>query len=283
MIKFSQIKGGIPAFAGMTINDMNLQNKTIWLTGASSGIGEALAKQLSQFPINLILSSRREDELERVKSECANQDRILILPLDLMQSETFEKKVQEAISAFDHVDILINNGGRSQRSLVKDTVLQVDRDLMEVNYFGSVGLTKALIPHMLERGAGQFVVVTSLTGIFGTPYRSGYAASKHALHGFYDSMRAELEDSGIKVTIAAPGFVKTNVSVNAFTGDGSTLGSMDNAQANGLTADECAKAIIKAMVKEKREVYIGRESYGAFVKRFLPGLFARMIKKAKVR
>jgi short-subunit dehydrogenase len=267
----------------MTTKDMNLQNKTIWLTGASSGIGEALAKQLSQFPINLILSSRREDELERVKLECANQGRIKVLPLDLMQSETFEKKVQEAISVFDQVDILINNGGRSQRSLVKDTVLQVDRDLMEVNYFGSVGLTKALLPHMLERGSGQFVVVTSLTGIFGTPYRSGYAASKHALHGFYDSMRAELEDSGIKVTIAAPGFVKTNVSVNAFTGDGSALGSMDNAQANGLTADECAKAIIKAMVKEKREVYIGRESYGAYAKRFLPGLFARMIKKAKVR
>ncbi|MBO6759784.1 MAG: SDR family oxidoreductase [Roseivirga sp.] len=262
---------------------MNLQNKTIWLTGASSGIGEALAKQLSQFPINLILSSRRKDELERVKSECANQDRIKVLPLDLMQSETFEKKVQEAISAFGQVDILINNGGRSQRSLVKDTVLQVDRDLMEVNYFGSVGLTKALLPHMLEHGSGQFVVVTSLTGIFGTPYRSGYAASKHALHGFYDSMRAELEDSGIKVTIAAPGFVKTNVSVNAFTGDGSALGSMDNAQANGLTADECAKSIIKAMAKEKREVYIGRESYGAFVTLFLPGLFARMIKKAKVR
>ncbi|WP_305982708.1 SDR family oxidoreductase [Roseivirga thermotolerans] len=262
---------------------MNLQNKTIWLTGASSGIGEALAKQLSQFPINLILSSRREEELKRVKSECSNQDRIKVLPLDLMQSETFEPKVQEAISAFHQVDILINNGGRSQRSLVKDTVLQVDRDLMEVNYFGSVGLTKALLPHMLERGSGHFVVVTSLTGIFGTPYRSGYAASKHALHGFYDSMRAELEDSGIKVTIAAPGFVKTNVSINAFTGDGSALGSMDSAQANGLTPDECAKAIIRAMIKEKREVYIGKESYGAYVKRFLPGLFARMIKKAKVR
>lgn len=262
---------------------MNLQNKTIWLTGASSGIGEALARQLSRLPVNLILSSRREEELERVKSECENQNRIAILTLDLMQSETFEAKVEQAISAFGQVDILINNGGRSQRSLVKDTVLQVDRDLMEVNYFGSVGLTKALLPHMLERGAGHFVVVTSLTGIFGTPFRSGYAASKHALHGFFDSMRAELEDSGIKVTIAAPGFVKTNVSVNAFTGDGSALGTMDNAQANGLTPEECARAIIKAMVRKKREVYIGRESYGAYVKRFLPGLFAKMIKKAKVR
>lgn len=262
---------------------MKLENKTIWLTGASSGIGEALAKQLSQFPLNLILSSRREDELQRVKSECANQDRIAVLPVDLMQSETFKLRVQEALAIFGRVDVLINNGGRSQRSLAKDTLLQVDRDLMEVNYFGSVGLTKALLPHMLKRRSGHFLVVTSLTGIFGTPYRSGYAASKHALHGFFDSLRAELEDQGIQVTIAAPGFVKTNVSVNAYTGDGSSLGSMDRAQANGLSPEKCAKAIIRAMVKGKREVYIGRESYGAYVKRFLPGLFARIIKKAKVR
>ncbi|WP_420387681.1 SDR family oxidoreductase [Roseivirga sp.] len=262
---------------------MNLQNKTIWLTGASSGIGEALAKQLSTLGVNLILSSRRKEELERVKSTCQHQERIAILPLDLMKSDEFDAKVKLALEAFGQVDILINNGGRSQRSLVKDTKLQVDRDLMEVNYFGSVGLTKAILPHMLSRGSGHFVVVTSLTGIFGTPYRSGYAASKHALHGFFDSLRAELEDSGIKVTIAAPGFVKTNVSVNAFTGDGSSLGSMDDAQAHGLTPEACAKVIISAMSKEKREVYIGRESYGAYVKRFLPGLFAKMIKKAKVR
>lgn len=262
---------------------MNLENKTIWLTGASSGIGEALAKQLSQFSVNLILSSRRADELQRVRSACANQERIAVLPLDLTESETFDLKVQKALAIFGRVDVLINNGGRSQRSLAKDTLLQVDRDLMEVNYFGSVGLTKAILPHMLERGSGHFVVVTSLTGIFGTPFRSGYAASKHALHGFFDSLRAELEDQGIQVTIAAPGFVKTNVSVNAYTGDGSSLGSMDRAQANGLSPEKCAKAIIRAMVKGKREVYIGRESYGAYVKRFLPGLFARIIKKAKVR
>ena len=262
---------------------MHLQDKTIWITGASSGIGEALTKQLSKHRVNLIISSRRTEELTRVKSECANQERIAIVQLDLSQSHTFEETTQAAIAAFGQVDVLINNGGRSQRSLVKDTLLQVDRDLMEVNYFGSIGLTKALLPHMLAKGSGHFVVVTSLTGIFGTPYRSGYAASKHALHGFFDSMRAELEDSGIKVTIAAPGFVKTNVSVNAFTGDGTQLGSMDDAQANGLTADACAAAIIKAMVKQKREVYIGRESYGAYAKRFLPGLFARIIKKAKVR
>jgi len=261
----------------------SLQHKVIWITGASSGIGEALAKQLSGEGAKLILSARRVDELNRVKNECAYQENISILPLDLADSGTHEASTKQAIEAFGHVDILINNGGRSQRSLVKDTILQVDRDLMEVNYFGSVSLTKQLLPYMLERGQGHFVVVTSLTGIFGTPYRSGYAASKHALHGFYDSMRAELEDSGIKVTIAAPGFVKTNVSVNAFQGDGQSLGKMDDAQANGLSAEQCAAKIIKAIKRQKREVYIGAESYAAYVMRYLPGLFARLIKKAKVR
>ena len=261
----------------------NLDDKTIWITGASSGIGEALAIQLSQHPVNLILSARRVDELSRVKNNCANQERVKILPLDLADSDSHASKTTEALLLFGQVDLLVNNGGRSQRSLVKDTILHVDRDLMEVNYFGSISLTKCLLPHMLERGSGHFTVVTSLTGIFGTPYRSGYAASKHALHGFFDSMRAELEDSGIKVTIAAPGFVKTNVSINAFQGDGQALGKMDNAQAKGLSAEKCASEIIKAIDKQKREVYIGKESYAVFIKRYLPGLFASMIKKAKVR
>lgn len=260
-----------------------LHNKTIWITGASSGIGEALAIQLSQQSVNLILSARREAELLRVKGLCSNPEQVKVLPLDLADSESHASKTAEAIKLFGQVDHLINNGGRSQRSLVKDTILQVDRDLMEVNYFGSVSLTKCLLPHMLERGSGHFTIVTSLTGIFGTPYRSGYAASKHALHGFFNSMRAELEDSGIKVTIAAPGFVKTNVSINAFQGNGQALGKMDDAQANGLTPEKCASVIIKAIAKQKREVYIGKESYAAYVKRYLPGLFARMIKKAKVR
>ncbi|GAB5526827.1 MAG: SDR family NAD(P)-dependent oxidoreductase [Roseivirga sp.] len=260
-----------------------LHNKTIWITGASSGIGEALARQLSAQSVNLILSARREVELERVKTSCSNSEQIRILTLDLAAPETHADKVSAAIELFGQVDILINNGGISQRSLVKDTILEVDRKLMEVNYLGAVSLTKQLLPQMMERGSGHFVVVTSLTGRFGTPYRSGYAASKHALHGFYDSMRAELEDQGISVTIAAPGFVKTNVSINAFVGDGSKANVMDEAQANGISAEDCARSIIKAMAKKKREVFIGKEAYGVLVKRFFPGIFARMIKKVKVR
>ncbi|MGW8122434.1 SDR family oxidoreductase [Roseivirga echinicomitans] len=261
---------------------MSLTNKTIWITGASSGIGEALAMQLSAEGAQLILSARRLAELERVKSNCSNQDKIKILTLDLIDAERLTSKTNEAIALFGQVDILINNGGISQRSLVNETKLEVYRNLMEVNYFGNIALAKNLLPHMLGRGKGHFVVVTSLTGIFGTPYRSGYAATKHALHGFYDSLRAELEDKGIKVTIVAPGFVKTNVSINALLGDGSKSNVMDETLLNGVSAGYCATSIIKAMKKEKREVYIGKEAYGAYVKRFLPGLFARMIKKAKV-
>ncbi len=260
-----------------------LNNKTIWITGASSGIGEALARQLSSLSANLILSARREAELERVKSECSHPERIRILTLDLADTASHADKVESAIALFGQVDVLINNGGISQRSLVKETLLDVDRKLMEVNYLGAVSLTKQVLPHMMARGSGHFVVVTSLTGRFGTPYRSGYAASKHALHGFYDSMRAELEDQGISVTLAAPGFVKTNVSLNAFVGDGSKANVMDDAQANGISAEACARSIIKATVRKKREVFIGKEAYGVYVKRFFPGLFARMIKKAKVR
>lgn len=261
----------------------NLQNKTIWITGASSGVGEALCKLLSQHKVNLIISARRQEELERVKSESAQKATIQLLPLDLADSASLKAKANEAVQLFGQVDILVNNGGISQRAKVIDTSLAVDRKLMEVNYFGTVALTKALLPHMLRQGHGHIATVTSLTGIFGTPWRSGYAASKHALHGFFDSMRAELEDQGIKVTLLALGFIRTNLSRVALKGDGSPNGSIDETHKSGMSPEDCAKRIINALKNEKREVYIGKESYAAYVKRYLPGLFARLIKKAKVR
>lgn len=261
----------------------NIQNKTIWITGASSGIGEALSKLLSHQKVNLIISSRRKEELERVKNESAQKANIELLTLDLADSESLQNKAKEAINLFGGIDILVNNGGISQRSMVIDTSLEVDRRLMEVNYFGTVALTKAILPHMLDKGQGHIATVTSLTGIFGTPWRSGYAASKHALHGFYDSMRAELEDKGIKVTLLALGFIRTNLSRVALKGDGSPNGSIDETHKKGMSPEECARKILRAIQLEKREVYIGKESYGAYVKRFFPGIFARLIKKVKVR
>jgi len=261
----------------------SLRGKTIWITGASSGVGEALCKLLSEHQLNLIISARRFEELERVKSESANTAEIKILTLDLGESDLLEQKAKEAIALFGQIDVLINNGGISQRSMVVDTSLAVDRRLMEINYFGTIALTKAVLPFMLKNGKGHIATVTSLTGIFGTPWRSGYAASKHALHGFFDSMRAELEDKGIKVTLLALGFIRTNLSRVALKGDGSPNGSIDETHQKGMSPEDCARRILKAIAKEKREVYIGKESYSAYVKRFFPGLFAKLIKKVKVR
>jgi short-subunit dehydrogenase len=266
-----------------------LQNKVVWITGASSGIGEALAYELAKQGARLILSARRKEELERVKGNCtpSAQPGIHILPLDLTQTETLKLSTHAAIQIFGHVDILVNNGGISQRGFAKDTLLEVDRKIMEVNYFGAVALTKNILPHFLSRKSGHLVTVSSVTGIFGTPYRSGYAASKHALHGFFDSLRAELwkeVGDGITVTMICPGFIHTPITLSAVTGDGTPLGKMDDAQYKGKPAEWCAERIVKAIEKKKNEVYIGgKETLGVPFKRLFPNWFARYIRGAKVR
>lgn len=260
--------------------------KVAWVTGASSGIGEALTYELARRGAKVIISARRKNELERVKGNCPDnlQANIKVLPLDLSQPTTLPLSAQAAVQLFGHVDILVNNGGISQRSFASDTLVDVDRRLMEVNYFGAVTLTKHLLPHFLQRKSGHFVAVTSITGIFGTPYRSGYAASKHALHGFYDSLRAEVWKFNIKVTIIAPGFIHTPITLSAVTGDGSPLGKMDEAQYKGKPANWCARKTIAAIEHDRNEVYLGgREVWGVYVKRFFPNMFARIIRKAKVR
>lgn len=265
------------------------QNKVVWLTGASSGIGEALAYELAHHGAKIILSARRKEELERVKGNCTatSHPNLRILPLDLSQSETLAITTEAAVQLFGHVDILINNGGISQRSLAKETSLEVDRKLMEVDYFGAVALTKFLLPHFLKQKSGHFVTVSSVMGVIGTPYRSGYAAAKHALHGFYDSLRAELwkESKKIYVTLICPGWIRTNVTMNALVGDGSKLNQMDETTDKGLTPHHCATRILRAIERKKEEVYIGgaKEVMGVYLKRFLPKLFSRIVRNAVVR
>jgi len=263
----------------------SLEGKTVWLTGASSGIGEAMAYELNRQKVNLIISARRKEELERVKSNCENPDKVKVLTIDLSDEFSLSQKAKEAEILFEEgVEVLINNGGISQRDKVINTSLEVDRKIMEVNYFGTIALSKALLPKMIERKSGHHVVITSAVGIISTPLRSSYAAAKHALHGFYDSLRTEVYNDNIKVTIALPGFIRTNISVNALLGDGSNQNTMDEAQANGMTAEECARQIIVAIRKEKEEVYIGglKEKAGIYLKRYAPGLFSRVVRKMKV-
>jgi short-subunit dehydrogenase len=264
-----------------------LTNKVIWITGASSGIGEALTYELAKKGAKLILSARRKEELERVKGNCiaSVQPNVRVLPLDLAQSGTLQLSTEAATQMFGHVDILINNGGISQRSLAKETSLEVDRVLMEIDYFGTVALTKFLLPHFLERKSGHFVVTSSVMGIIGTPYRSGYAAAKHALHGFFDSLRAEVWKENIFVTLICPGWIRTNITLNAVVGDGSKLNQMDKTTDHGLSPEELAKRMVVAIEKRKEEVYIGgaKEVFAVYAKRFFPALFSKIVRKATVR
>ncbi len=263
-----------------------LAGKVIWITGASSGIGESLTYALAKLPVKIIISSRRRSELERVKNNCEvnPEATINLLPLDLGNQTDLAGITAQAIEFYAGIDILINNAGISQRSLAADTALAVDRKIMEINYFGTIALTKYLLPSMVAKGGGHIVNVSSLVGKFGTPYRSAYAASKHALHGFFDALRAELWKKNIKVTMICPGFVKTKVSINALTGNGDPLNEMDNAQENGMHPDKCALKIIRAIVKEKQEVYIGgKETLAVYLKRWFPSIFSKLIRKAAVR
>ncbi|MFD1063731.1 SDR family oxidoreductase [Winogradskyella litorisediminis] len=263
---------------------MFFKDKVIWITGASSGIGKALALELSNHQCKLILSSRREDVLKTVKSQCSFVSEVKILAFDLADYDMMKPVAQNAIQLFGKVDILINNGGISQRSLIIDTDISVDKKLMEIDYLGTVALSKALLPHFIKNKYGQYVTVTSLMGKFGSPYRSGYCGAKHALHGFFDVLRMEHEKDNIKVTMICPGFVNTDVSKNALTGDGSKLNTLDEATENGLSTDEFSKRMLKAISKQKFEAYIGgKETMGIWLKRFFPRLLHKVVTKSKVR
>lgn len=262
----------------------DLNDKVIWITGASSGIGEALALQLSALGAKLILSARREDALQAVKAKCqANPDKIKILPLDLADSASLEQKTIDALAIFGHIDILINNGGISQRSLAEETLLEVDRRIMEVNYFGSLALSKYVLPSMIKRKSGHHVVITSVSGLISSPYRSAYNASKHALHGFFNALRAEVAKYNIAVTIIAPGYVKTSISFNALEGDGSAHNKLDDGQANGMEVEKCANDIVKAIQNETPVKVIAgtKENFGIFMHKFFPGLYRILVRKIK--
>jgi len=263
---------------------MKFEGKVIWITGASSGIGKSLAVELSKSNTKLILSSRNEAKLDEVKKECKNPANIKILPLNLEDYNSLTTKTKEAIKLFGNIDVLFNNGGISQRSLAKDTAIAVDKRIMDINYLGTIALTKALLPYFIKQNSGIFVVTSSIVGKIGTPLRSSYAASKHALHGFFDSLRAEVYQNNIKVTLVCPGFVQTNVSVNALTGDGTPQNKMDSATKNGLTPEAFSKKLINAVKHEKQEVYISgfKEKLAVYVKRFFPKLLAQMIRKMAV-
>lgn len=256
------------------------KDKVIWITGASSGIGEGLALELAKQGARLILSARREDELKRVAAltKLPELD-LMILPFDLKDTSNAVVLTAGIINKFGRIDMLVNNGGMSQRSEAEKTSIEIDRVLMEVNYFSAVNLTKAVLPYMKRQKSGHVIVISSVAGKFGFYLRSGYSAAKHALHGFFDSFRLETEKYGIKTLIVCPGKINTNVSLNAITEDGKH-GKMDASHVDAMSAQECALQILKAIQLNKEEILVGgKELLAVKIKRFFPKLFGRIIRK----
>lgn len=259
------------------------QNKVVWITGASSGIGEALAKAFNAEGAVVVISSRRREELERVKGLCMNPEKIHIFPLDLTKAESIREVSNEVLAKFN-IDVLFNNGGISQRSLTSETSIENDRKIFEVNYFGHVQMTKAVLPQMLARKTGHIVTISSLTGKWGFYLRSAYSASKHALHGFFDSLRMEVEDLGLKVTLVTPGFIATEISKHAIDKSGNPTGEMDNNQAQGISSEECARQILAGISAGKDEFGVGgKELRALFLHRYFPKLFKKILKRQAAR
>jgi short-subunit dehydrogenase len=259
---------------------MKFHNKVVWITGASSGIGEALAYAFAAEGALLVLSARREEELQRVAKACGNA---YVLPFDMLSLSEHADRVQDVIQTYGRIDYLVLNAGVSQRSFVKDTEFDVYRRLFEVNFFSIVSLTQAVLPVFTAQKSGVFVPIASVAGRISTPRRAAYGATKHALIGFFDSVRAEVFNDGIRVTTILPGYIKTNISLHAMNEKGEAYGKMDPNQAKGLDPGFTAQKILQAVLAEKNEFFVGGflEGFGLFVKRFFPSIMPFMLRKIK--
>ena len=248
-----------------------------WITGASSGIGEALSFALADRGLRLVLSARREHELERVRENLPRPDEAIVVPLDMTQPDQFAEAAAR-VHRYGGIDWMVHNAGRSQRSLALDTAPENERALIETNYFGPVGLTRAVLPEMIARGCGQIVVISSVLGHFSIPRRSSYCASKHALHGYFNSLRSEIEESSVGVTMICPGYVATPLAEAAEWGPDTPRN--DESNDRGLSPEECAVEIVRAMDQRKLEAHIGgKEKLGITLSTLFPKRWARYINK----
>ncbi len=255
-------------------------NQVVWITGASSGIGEAVAVAVAQAGARLVLSARRADELQRVAARTGLPPAaVLILPMDVTQTDKLPGLAEQVQTTFGRIDYLFLNAGITQRSTVADATIADYHRLMDVNFFGVVALTKAVLPIMLAQGSGHFIVTSSVAGKLGTKQRSGYCASKHALHGFFDALQAETAEAGLFTTIVCPGYIDTPISLHALGANGQPHGKLDANQQQGMNPAEFARQWMRAVLRRKEEVYIGGlEKYGIYLKRFLPGVLSRIVR-----
>jgi dehydrogenase/reductase SDR family member 7B len=242
-----------------------------WITGASSGIGEGIARSVAALGTRLILSGRNVAELERVAGECGN-DKCLILPFDTRDYAAIPALVKQAITWAGRIDCLVNNAGISQRSLAVDTDFSVYEAIIGIDLLAPIALTQAVLPHMVAQGGGRLIAISSVAGVAGVPMRSAYCAAKHGVFGYFDSVRCETAHLGIKVHVIAPGSVKTNVSRNALSADGSKRGTSDAAIEAGMSVDDAVAAIMDAVASETRELIlaVGAEAHIAQLRRSNP-------------
>lgn len=263
---------------------MHPKGKNIWITGASSGIGRALALELVKAGGNALLSARRLEQLNETAAACRTHGgKVDIMPFDLSQTDTLKEVADEATARMGHIDMLLNIGGVGMRGTALETDLAVARKIMDVDFWGAVELTRAVVPGMVKRGSGQIVALSGVLGKFGAPKRSFYSAAKHAMHGWFDSLREEILGSGVEVTLLVPGWVRTEISEKALEADGSRHGAMDSGQQKGISPEECARRSLPAIVKGVPEQLIGGiECGGVYLNRLWPKLFRRMLRKKGV-
>lgn len=262
---------------------ISFKSRLVLITGATSGIGKEISLQLAKEGANLIIADINEAELVKTQTECKKYTSICeTIAFDLSNPIDVSKAASTILEKYGPVYLLINNGGISQRSLAQETPIEIDRKIMEIDFFSYIILTKAFLPSMIERKEGFIAVTSSLSGKFGFHLRSSYSAAKHALQGYYETLRMELKQHGISVTIAYPGSINTSISINAIEKDGSKHGVMDPAQSNGMSAETCAKHYIRGIKKGRVEVLIGGKEFIMFhLKRFFPRLFFKLILKIK--
>ena len=255
--------------------------KVAWITGASSGIGEALVHEFVRRGATVIASSNDLPGLDRVKAECGDKYMMVhCVPFDLADTSGIDKIVEQQVSSHGKIDYLLNIGGISQRARINETPLWIDRKIFEINYFGTIALTKSVLPFMVKQQSGHILATSSISGRFGFPLRAAYSASKQALHGFFETLYLENKKFNIKVSVIIPGRVRTLISIHALDPEGKEHGKLDDGLAKGVSPQRAAEIIIRGMLRNKREILVGKnELIMLHIRRYCPWLFFRIADK----
>jgi dehydrogenase/reductase SDR family member 7B len=260
------------------------KNKKVWIVGASRGIGASLAHAFNERGAFTILSSRDSNQLIQLQKSLIQPEMSAILPLDLTDPLSISRAIAQFLDTWEHCDVMVHCGGISQRATSMETTIDTTRKIFESNFFGHIQLTQGMLPQMVSRKSGKLIVISSLSGKWGFYLRSSYSASKHALHGYYDSVRMETEKSGISIHLVTPGFIATDISLHAIDSSGESAGVMDKNQLTGISPDECARQIIIGVEKNKSEFGVGgKEMLSLFLNRYFPRFFQKLLRKQSAR